>query len=134
MWIFIPIFIGISNHMFLFSNGCMFLLPIVNDNRKEISIQILPRQNQIICKFGWWIEYNCQSVKIVQNFFFQVKKHNDNMFCYMMFLRITPFLPNWFINVCAPLVDVPLIPFWLGTFFGKYLIKNKIYKLYFKNL
>ncbi|CAI6342644.1 unnamed protein product [Macrosiphum euphorbiae] len=47
-----------------------------------------------------------------------VKKHNDNMFCYMMFLRITPFLPNWFINVCAPLVDVPLIPFWLGTFFG----------------
>ncbi|CAH1720408.1 hypothetical protein AGLY_006723 [Aphis glycines] len=47
-----------------------------------------------------------------------VKKHNDNMFCYIMFLRITPFLPNWFINVCAPLVDVPLIPFWLGTFFG----------------
>lgn len=47
-----------------------------------------------------------------------VKKHNDNMFCYIMFLRITPFLPNWFINVCAPLVDVPLVPFWAGTFFG----------------
>jgi len=47
-----------------------------------------------------------------------VKKHNDNMFSYIMFLRITPFLPNWFINVCAPLVDVPLIPFWAGTFFG----------------
>lgn len=70
-------------------------------------------------------KYNYQLVKTVQNFF-QVKKHNDNMFCYIMFLRITPFLPNWFINVCAPLVDVPLIPFWLGTFFGKYLkyIKN----------
>ncbi|VVC45524.1 Hypothetical protein CINCED_3A016219 [Cinara cedri] len=47
-----------------------------------------------------------------------VKKHNDNMFSYIMFLRITPFLPNWFINVCAPLVDVPLVPFWAGTFFG----------------
>jgi len=47
-----------------------------------------------------------------------VKKHNDNMFCYIMFLRITPFLPNWFINMCAPLVDVPLLPFWAGTFFG----------------
>lgn len=135
MWIFIPIFISISNYMFLFSNGRMFLLSIVNDNWKEISIQILPRQNQIICKFGWWIlntrtrGYNRQSVNTIY-LFFQVKKHNDNMFCYMMFLRITPFLPNWFINVCAPLVDVPLIPFWLGTFFGKYLkIKFIIYIL-----
>jgi len=43
-----------------------------------------------------------------------------------MFLRITPFLPNWFINMCAPLVDVPLLPFWAGTFFGKYFRKYTI--------
>lgn len=66
------------------------------------------------------------SKKLNNMFFFfficrQVKKHNDNMFSYIMFLRITPFLPNWFINVCAPLVDVPLVPFWAGTFFGKHL-------------
>lgn len=74
----------------------------------------------------YWIQesiYIIVNQLILYTFFFQVKKHNDNMFCYMMFLRITPFLPNWFINVCAPLVDVPLIPFWLGTFFGKYLKK-----------
>ncbi|KAK3924951.1 Transmembrane protein 41-like protein [Frankliniella fusca] len=47
-----------------------------------------------------------------------VKKQNANLFNYMVFLRITPFLPNWFINIVAPVIDVPLKPFWLGTFFG----------------
>lgn len=32
--------------------------------------------------------------------------------------RITPFLPNWFINIVSPVIDVPLGPFWLGTFVG----------------
>ncbi|XP_050542413.1 transmembrane protein 41B-like isoform X1 [Daktulosphaira vitifoliae] len=54
----------------------------------------------------------------IKSYALLVKKHNHNMLSYIMFLRITPFLPNWFINVCAPLVDVPLIPFWAGTFFG----------------
>ncbi|XP_034247079.1 transmembrane protein 41B-like isoform X2 [Thrips palmi] len=47
-----------------------------------------------------------------------VKKQNDNLFNYMVFLRVTPFLPNWFINIVAPVIDVPIKPFWLGTFFG----------------
>jgi len=47
-----------------------------------------------------------------------VRKHKDNIFNYMLFLRVTPFLPNWFINITAPVVDVPLLPFWLGTFLG----------------
>jgi uncharacterized membrane protein YdjX (TVP38/TMEM64 family) len=36
----------------------------------------------------------------------------------MIFLRITPILPNWFINVCSPILDVPIKPFFLGTFTG----------------
>jgi uncharacterized membrane protein YdjX (TVP38/TMEM64 family) len=36
----------------------------------------------------------------------------------MIFLRITPILPNWFINVCSPILDVPLKDFFLGTFAG----------------
>lgn len=47
-----------------------------------------------------------------------VKKQNDNLFNYMVFLRVTPFLPNWFINIVAPVIDVPIKPFWLGTFVG----------------
>lgn len=47
-----------------------------------------------------------------------VKRHQDNLTNYIIFLRITPFLPNWFINIAAPIIDVPLFPFWLGTFIG----------------
>uniref|UniRef100_A0A6M2DY11 Putative product n=1 Tax=Xenopsylla cheopis TaxID=163159 RepID=A0A6M2DY11_XENCH len=36
----------------------------------------------------------------------------------MLFLRITPLLPNWFINLVAPVVGVPLFPFAFGTLFG----------------
>jgi len=48
----------------------------------------------------------------------QVAKHRDNLFFYIIFLRITPFLPNWFINITAPVISVPLSPFFIGTFFG----------------
>lgn len=47
-----------------------------------------------------------------------VNKHRSNIFNYMLFLRITPFLPNWFINIAAPVVGVPIFPFWMGTFLG----------------
>ena len=36
----------------------------------------------------------------------------------MLFLRITPLLPNWFINLASPVVGVPMLPFALGTFLG----------------
>ncbi len=32
--------------------------------------------------------------------------------------RITPFLPNWFINITSPVLGVSLWPFWIGTFIG----------------
>jgi uncharacterized membrane protein YdjX (TVP38/TMEM64 family) len=48
----------------------------------------------------------------------QVDKHKDHLLNYIIFLRITPMLPNWFINITSPLVDVPLKPFFIGTFLG----------------
>lgn len=47
-----------------------------------------------------------------------VDKHRDNLLNYVVFLRVTPFLPNWFINLTAPVIGVPLIPFAVGTFLG----------------
>lgn len=47
-----------------------------------------------------------------------VNKHKGSLFNLMLFLRITPLLPNWLINLCAPVVGVPLYPFVFGTFFG----------------
>lgn len=48
----------------------------------------------------------------------QVERHKDELLSYMLFLRMTPFLPNWFINLVAPVIGVPLFPFAVGTFFG----------------
>lgn len=48
----------------------------------------------------------------------QVDKHREDLLSYMLFLRMTPFLPNWFINLVAPVIGVPLFPFALGTFLG----------------
>merc|ERR1711997_111299 len=48
----------------------------------------------------------------------KVESHRSNLLSYILFLRITPFLPNWFINIVSPVIGVPLLPFWVGTFFG----------------
>ncbi|XP_059080258.1 transmembrane protein 41B-like isoform X2 [Tigriopus californicus] len=48
----------------------------------------------------------------------KVQHHQSNLLSYIIFLRITPFLPNWFINIVSPVIDVPLGPFWFGTFVG----------------
>ncbi|XP_067128224.1 transmembrane protein 41B [Centruroides vittatus] len=48
----------------------------------------------------------------------QVNKHRSHLLNYIIFLRITPFLPNWFINITSPVIDVPLFHFFVGTFIG----------------
>ena len=48
----------------------------------------------------------------------KVDSHRSNLLSYILFLRITPFLPNWFINIVSPVIGVRLPPFWLGTFVG----------------
>lgn len=47
-----------------------------------------------------------------------VQAHSDSLVWFMIFLRITPILPNWFINICSPILDVPLSAFFAGTFAG----------------
>ena len=48
----------------------------------------------------------------------QAARHHDDMLWYIIFLRITPFLPNWFINLASPIIGVRLMPFFWGTFLG----------------
>ncbi|XP_069756388.1 transmembrane protein 41B isoform X1 [Narcine bancroftii] len=48
----------------------------------------------------------------------QVDKHRTHLINYIIFLRITPFLPNWFINITSPVINVPLGVFFIGTFLG----------------
>ncbi|KAG9443966.1 hypothetical protein H6P81_015306 [Aristolochia fimbriata] len=52
--------------------------------------------------------------------FFQseIAKRKEKLFNYMLFLRITPTLPNTFINVASPIVDIPFHTFFLATLIG----------------
>ncbi|XP_072983191.1 uncharacterized membrane protein At4g09580 [Typha latifolia] len=53
------------------------------------------------------------------NFFqAQVAKRREKLLNYMLFLRVTPTLPNTFINVASPIVDVPYHIFLLATSIG----------------
>ncbi|KAM8718902.1 hypothetical protein ACLKA7_011581 [Drosophila subpalustris] len=47
-----------------------------------------------------------------------VQEYRESLFNYMLFLRMTPILPNWFINLASPVIGVPLHTFALGTFCG----------------
>ncbi|XP_041366158.1 transmembrane protein 41B-like [Gigantopelta aegis] len=47
-----------------------------------------------------------------------VENHREHLLNYIVFLRITPFLPNWFINITSPVINVPLSTFFIGTFIG----------------
>lgn len=52
--------------------------------------------------------------------FFQaeVAKRKKRLLNYMLFLRVTPTLPNTFINVASPIVDVPYHIFFFATAIG----------------
>ena len=47
-----------------------------------------------------------------------MKRNKNTIFSYMLFLRVTPFFPNWFINLASPHVGVPLREFFVATFIG----------------
>uniref|UniRef100_H3GE05 VTT domain-containing protein n=1 Tax=Phytophthora ramorum TaxID=164328 RepID=H3GE05_PHYRM len=44
--------------------------------------------------------------------------HRDEMALYMVFLRVFPFTPNWFINMASPHMAIPLSQFALGPLIG----------------
>lgn len=48
----------------------------------------------------------------------QIAKRRDKLLNYMLFLRITPTLPNLFINLASPIVDVPFHIFFFATLIG----------------
>ncbi|KAF1884664.1 hypothetical protein Lal_00028548 [Lupinus albus] len=52
--------------------------------------------------------------------FFQaeIAKRRDKLLNYMLFLRITPTLPNLFINLASPVVDIPFHIFFSATLIG----------------
>ena len=57
------------------------------------------------------------------------------MLNYIIFLRITPILPNWLINISSPILGVNIVHFFLGTFLGKsYQTKQECMLLILSNV
>ncbi|KAG7015907.1 putative membrane protein, partial [Cucurbita argyrosperma subsp. argyrosperma] len=56
-----------------------------------------------------------EKLKLFQS---QVAKQREKLLNYMIFLRITPTLPNIFINLASPIVDVPFHVFLSATLIG----------------
>jgi uncharacterized membrane protein YdjX (TVP38/TMEM64 family) len=44
----------------------------------------------------------------------KVADRSHDLLSYIIFLRVTPILPNTFINVASPIVGVPFRPFFIG--------------------
>ncbi|KAL0021492.1 hypothetical protein WJX77_000125 [Trebouxia sp. C0004] len=47
-----------------------------------------------------------------------LQKHKQHLTNYMIFLRVTPFLPSWFINTASPVVGFPFREYIMGTAVG----------------
>lgn len=48
----------------------------------------------------------------------RVRANKENLFVYLLFLRLTPILPNWFINMSSPIANIPLSVFTGATALG----------------
>lgn len=48
----------------------------------------------------------------------EISKRKEKLLNYMLFLRVTPSLPNLFINLASPIVDIPFHIFFLATVVG----------------
>ena len=54
----------------------------------------------------------------IEQYAAEVQRRRADLLNYVIFLRVTPVLPNTFVNVASPIVGVPLAPFMLGTLLG----------------
>uniref|UniRef100_A0A3P9JXI4 Transmembrane protein 41aa n=1 Tax=Oryzias latipes TaxID=8090 RepID=A0A3P9JXI4_ORYLA len=48
----------------------------------------------------------------------KVEENQDCLFFFLLFLRFFPMTPNWFLNMSAPIVNIPLTFFFLSVFIG----------------
>ncbi|XP_064165828.1 transmembrane protein 41A-B-like isoform X2 [Anguilla rostrata] len=49
---------------------------------------------------------------------FLVEENRSSLFFFLLFLRFFPMTPNWFLNVTAPILNIPITLFFLSVFIG----------------
>ncbi|XP_035250489.1 transmembrane protein 41A-A-like isoform X1 [Anguilla rostrata] len=48
----------------------------------------------------------------------KVEENRSSLFFFLLFLRFFPMTPNWFLNVTAPILNIPITLFFLSVFIG----------------
>ncbi|KAF9130166.1 Transmembrane protein 41B [Mortierella sp. GBA39] len=56
--------------------------------------------------------------KRIQQLSVKIEAKRDELFFYFAFLRVTPFIPNWFMSVASPHLGIPPAIFYFGTLVG----------------
>ncbi|XP_014681253.1 PREDICTED: transmembrane protein 41A-like [Priapulus caudatus] len=56
-----------------------------------------------------------EKMHLLQN---KIDENRDRLFFFLLFLRLFPMTPNWFLNIASPLVNVPLHQFFLTVLIG----------------
>ena len=48
----------------------------------------------------------------------ELSRHQDSLLSYMLFVRVTPILPHWFVSIASPIVGIPYSIFVAATVLG----------------
>uniref|UniRef100_T1KMR2 VTT domain-containing protein n=1 Tax=Tetranychus urticae TaxID=32264 RepID=T1KMR2_TETUR len=54
----------------------------------------------------------------------KVEDNRSSLIYYLLFLRLFPMTPNWFLNIASPIIGIPLHLFFISVFIGKNLSIN----------
>ena len=70
---------------------------------------------------------HAKSLKVCYYFlflYFQVQENLDSLFFFLLFLRLFPMSPNWFLNMSSPVLEVPIKQFFFSVLIGKHKLIN----------
>lgn len=66
-----------------------------------------------------WYFHTCRLHHV--SYIFQVEDNQDCLFFFLLFLRFFPMTPNWFLNMSAPIVNIPITFFFCSVFIGEHI-------------
>ncbi|XP_031563617.1 transmembrane protein 41A-like [Actinia tenebrosa] len=61
------------------------------------------------------LQYFPEKIALLQE---KVHQNSDGLFFFLLFLRLFPMSPNWFLNMASPILDIPLVQFFFSVLLG----------------
>ncbi|XP_049737225.1 transmembrane protein 41A isoform X2 [Elephas maximus indicus] len=61
------------------------------------------------------VSYFPEKVALLQR---KVEENRNSLFFFLLFLRLFPMTPNWFLNLSAPILNIPIVQFFFSVLLG----------------